>query len=258
MATVALPISEAAAQQYPAVNGRQFPLNQMTPPGTYAQWAANVGRTTPEYFQPVKISVPTDGVVTFFEGTAERAHDLAAPAQAGLLVGRVYRLRISQLPEFPGTEFFPSIELVDRLHPPAGKVEEFPIEFELTLDELEWAAAGRLVTKVIYLEQPDRVPTAYLEARERIKTISPSDNAIAEADLLGRPMAIVRIGGRTPDPNQPEPTFFGPGGPVRIVDRNAEPLTDASRNDRTNNRSSSANVGVVRLGKSTARRIAQK
>src|SRR5262249_31911856 len=111
LSALILPSSNVIAQQTPSLDGRQFMLNQMTPPGTYAEWAAKAGRTCPPYFQPVRVSLPTTGVVTFFEGTPDRAYDLPAPAQAALLVGRMYRLRVSGLPEFPGMEFFPSIEL---------------------------------------------------------------------------------------------------------------------------------------------------
>lgn len=209
------------AQQYPPVDGRQFPLNQMSPPGTAAQWAVNAGRVAPGSFQPVKVVLPAAGKVTFYE-SIDRPVELAAPAQAGLLVGRMYRLKISGLEEFSGIDFYPSIELIDRLHPPTGREEDFPVDFEFTIEEFEWAAAGRLITKVIYLEQPDRIPQLLLDQSSRITTIEPSRNVLAEADSLGRPVAIVRLGGRTPDPHRPDPAFFGPGGPVRVVMKKAE------------------------------------
>lgn len=253
--TVMLPTQFLFAQQYPAVDGRQFPLNQMTPPGTAAQWAQQLGRANCEYFQPVKVSLPTTGVVTFFEGAPDRGHDLVAPAQAALLVGRVYRLRVSNMPEFPGAEFFPSIELIDRLHPPAGKADEFPVEFELTIEELEWAASDRLVTKVVYLEQPNRVPVTLVDSKERITTVEPFRNAIAEADLLGRPIAIVRLGGRTPDASQPDPAFFGPGGPIRVT----APVDQTTSKGRrgTSAKPSASQAGVIRV-RSSSRKVASR
>ena len=101
------------AQQYPPVGDRQYPLNQMTPPGTAAQWAVNAGRVAPNSFQPVRVALPSPGKVTFYE-TWDRPVELEAPAQAGLLVGRMYRLKITGLEDFEGVEFFPSIELIDR------------------------------------------------------------------------------------------------------------------------------------------------
>lgn len=248
--------SRVVAQQMPSVDGRYFPLNQMSPPGTAAEWAARLGRTTPEYFQPVRVSLPTSGTITFYEGSHDRSYDLPAPGQASLIVGRIYRLRISGLPEFPGAEFFPSVELIDRLHPPAGKVEDFPIEFEFTEEELLWAAQGRLITKVVYLEQPSRVPTDMIDAKLRIKTIEPHRNAIAEADQLGRPLAIVRMGGRTPDPNRPEPEFFGPGGPIRVSQKATE--IGSRRRSDTAPREALSQSGVVRIGPRAASRMAQR
>lgn len=225
LAAVALATAPfVAAQQYPPVDGRQFPLNQMSPPGMSAQWATNIGRAKPSHFQPVRVILPTEGTVTFYE-SADRPIELAGPAQAGLLVGNVYRLKVSGLEDFPGVDFYPSIELIDRLHPPTGREDDFPIDFEFTPEEFEWAANGRLVTKVIYLEQPERVPTVLLDSLQRIQTIEPSRNALAEADSLGRPMAIVRLGGRTPDPLRPDPQFFGPGGPIRVAAKPAQAIS---------------------------------
>lgn len=242
--------SNVMAQQASYVDGRYFPLSQATPPGVAAEWASKVGRANPPYFQPVRVSLPSTGTVTFYEGSPNAAHPMSAPAQAGLLVGKMYRLRVSDLPELPGAEFFPSIELIDRLHPPHGKAEEFPVEFELTEEELLWAANGQLVTKVVYLEQPNRVPVTLLDKKsERITTIEPYKNVIAEADMLGRPVAIVRLGGRTPDANQPDPSFFGPGGPIQIQQRPLESV----RRDRAGG---SQSAGVVRLNPKTSRRLA--
>jgi hypothetical protein len=250
-----LPTRRVSAQQMPTVDGRQFILSQSTSPGVAADWAAKLGRATPAYFQPVRLSLPTAGIVTFYEGPSNRSYDLPAAGQAGLLVGRMYRLRVSGLPEFPGTDFYPSIELIDRLHPPAGKAEDYPVEFELTLEELEWASNGRLVTKVVYLEQPDRIPLSNLGAKERISTIEPHQNVVAEADLLGRPVAIVRLGGRTPNPNQPEPAFFGPGGPIRV----SQTLQQASANSRGSGTiADSGQPGIIQLGQRKMQRVAQR
>lgn len=220
--------SSLPAQQTNPVNGRQFPLNQYSPPGMVADWVNKAGRAQPPYLQPVKVFLPTEGRVTFYDQRPDQPVELAAPAQAALLVGRLYRFKVDSLPEFPGVEFYPSIEVIDRLHPPAGKVDEFPVEFEFTLEEFEWAAEGRLVTKVVYLEQPQRVPFLQLNEPRKTATLLPAQNALAEADDLGRPMAIVRLGGRTPDATGMDPQFFGPGGPVKVSVR-PEPTVKKTR-----------------------------
>lgn len=204
------------AQQTRSHDGRQFLLNQYAPPGTVAAFGAQAGRYRHDYFQPVKVYLPSEGRVTFYDQRPDQPLELDAPAQASLLVGRLYRIKVDNMPEFPGVEFYPSIEVLDRLHPPADKVEEFPVEFELSQDEFESAAEGRLVTKVIYLEQPQRVSVMQLSEPRKTITVSPVQNALAEADDRGRPMAIIRLGGRTPDAQGMDPQFFGPGAPVRL------------------------------------------
>jgi len=219
LAIAAMATGSLHAQQMQPTNGRQFPLNQYSPPGMVAEWARQAGKIHPHYFQPVKLFLPSDGRVTFYDHRPDRPVELEAPAQAALLVGRLYRFKIDNMPEFPGVEFYPSLELIDRLHPPVDKVDQFPIEFEISQEEFEFVIAGRLITKVIYLEQPQRVPRTHLEQPRKTTTVPAAQNALAEADDRGRPMAIIRLGGRTPDVNGMDPQFFGPGGPVQLSAR---------------------------------------
>lgn len=213
-----------AQQTRQSTNDRYFAYDQFVPPGVAGVMALQAGKFQPYAVQPVRVHLPTTGTVTLFDGSPERPVSLAAPAQAGVIVGPLYRLKLSGLPEFPEQEFFPSIELIDRLHPPPGQAERFPVEIEFLADELAHAANGRMVTKVVYLEQPDRVPTQHLRGEPRVIQLAPFQNAVAEADLLGRPIAIVRLGGRTPDPHYPDPQFWGPLAPV-VVSRPAEQAT---------------------------------
>lgn len=203
----------AFTQTATAQNGRFQPLDQRTPPGVAGEWAGALGRATPAYNQPVRVILPTKGTVTFYDAAAKQAHAKAAPAQARMGVGYVFRVRISGMPEFPGRSLYPTIEVIDRLHPPRGKADRFPIPVELSADEIRLALAGRMVTKVVYLEQPQLafpvggpVPTA---------TIEPRHNLVTEADRRGRPMAIVRLGSRQPA-GEDDWTFIGRGGPLEV------------------------------------------
>ena len=69
-------------------------------------------------------------------------------------IGPVYRLQVTDIPNNPGVEIFPTVEVIDRLYPPPGLALRFPIPIELTQDELEMAARGTFVTRVIYVEDP--------------------------------------------------------------------------------------------------------
>ncbi|MBI1345705.1 hypothetical protein GC163_05390 [bacterium] len=209
--------STASAQQTRYTEGRHYIYDQFVPPGVAGQMSVMAGKVRPFHPQQLKVVLPCDGTVTFFAGSPNRPLETAAPAQAAVMVGPMYRIRLSNLADFPQHEFFPSIELIDELHPPPGQAERFPIEVEFLREELEWAANGRMVTKVVYLEQPDRVPVQNLQGTPRVTNVAQGENAVGHADLLGRPIAIVRLGGRQPDLRSPDPQFWGPMAPVTLV-----------------------------------------
>jgi hypothetical protein len=131
------------------------------------------------------------------------------PVTAGLLIGSVYRLRIAGIPLHEGEELFPTIEVIDRTYTPIHYVWRFPIPIELTQEDLEYALAGRFVTRVIYLEDPQRPIPSSDGGTQFWFDVTPGDNPLHVADSLGRPVAIVRLGGRLPlDLQQPDAAFM--------------------------------------------------
>ena len=170
-------------------------------------------------FQTVAVSVNGGGAVEVFAGGPGAASPVPVAANGDtmfqLCVGRTYRLRVTDAPQLdPGTVLFPSVELVDRLHPPLGLAGAFPLPISVTRREAELAAEGVLVTKVIYLEDPLIAPVSDFVGPLRRTDLAPSADALTEADARGRVIAIVRLGGRTPDGGSIEPAFYGTGGPV--------------------------------------------
>src|SRR4051812_23568081 len=100
----------------------------------------------------VRVVVPEGGRVTFRPGTPE-ARVFDPPAVAGFRPGYGYRLQLSGLPEQPGRVLSPSFEVLSTLHVPPGlRAEDFPATVVFTTDDLRRAAAGGMVTKVVYLE----------------------------------------------------------------------------------------------------------
>src|SRR5690606_21111889 len=112
------------------------------------------------------------------------------------------------MPEFPGVELYPTVEILDRLHPPVDLANEFPIPVELTLTEIETVLRDQMVTKVIYLEQPDLAIPVEQANGIHTEDLPATVNLLKAADLRGRPMAILRIGGRIPDVNAPGDEFY--------------------------------------------------
>ncbi len=95
----------------------------------------------------------------------------------------------------------------------------FPIPIELTREELLSAAEGRFITRVIYLEDPTLAMPLDEEDEQRWVEARPGEDPLVVADHLGRPMAILRMGGRVPDVDESAPAFLYGAPPVQIYDR---------------------------------------
>lgn len=198
------------------------------PPGAIGRQRLARGGAVQGYCQPVEIRAPKGVRISPAVGSSV-SHEFVERLKVGLQIGPVYRFRVAGVKPSEGAQpgeevvLFPTIELVDRLHPPQGKALKFPVPVDLTAEELELAATGKFVTRVIYVEDPrTAVPiqerpergTRWLEAR-------PGEDLLLAAKAMGRPIAILRIGGRTPinggyDPsfetNAPQPLIYNAWG----------------------------------------------
>jgi uncharacterized repeat protein (TIGR01451 family) len=119
----------------------------------------------------------------------------------GLRRGVGYRLRLTGITERPLAELYPVIEVVGHLHRPDGiDPGKYPIRVVFNQDDLDDAAdRARLVTKIIYLEDPDQaIPLRMAKDQISVVTLNPTEPPLRVATALGRPVAIVRIGGRRP------------------------------------------------------------
>jgi len=189
--------------------GRYYPLDHRKPVGEVARWNANLRPSVANYVQPVQVQLPTTGEVSFYRGGSAAAVVLPAPAQAGMQVGHAYRIKISNLPDHPGVELFPTIELLGRLHPPIELKDKYPVPIEITAEEIETAINDQMVTKVIYLEQPQLAnPTRQVNGKMHVEALDTEVNLLEAADMRGRPIAILRMGGRIPDASSPEDEFY--------------------------------------------------
>ncbi len=146
-------VSAALAQERPY----HYFYSADMPPGAIGAAQLMRGGPLPGYFQPVEITAPQDTQVALaMDGVFDAPQP--APLRVGLLVGNVYRLKVTNIPFRAGQEVFPSIEIINRLYPPPGSEAKFPIPIELTREELELAIRGHYVVRVIYLENPAHGP----------------------------------------------------------------------------------------------------
>ncbi len=195
--------------------------------GAIGSWRLQRGGPLAGYFQPVELRAP-EGTKIAMAVKGTFAEPQLAPASVGLLITPVYRFRVTNIPFEDGREVFPTVELIDRTYPPAHLAWKFAIPIELTLEDLRIALSGKLVTRVIYVEDPRTalpIDTEYTE--QPWFDAGPGANPLLVADTLGRPVAILRIGGRQPiDPLAPENSFLHGSPPVRLAPRIAADPTE--------------------------------
>ena len=174
--------------------------NANLPPGTVAYGQLQRHMLMREYYQPVEVSVPRGARVTVnVGGQFDEPHD--GSVLAGMQIGPVYQLKISNIPYYEGFEIFPTIEVINRLYPPEGKAGRFPIPIQFTQEELELALSGRYVTRVVYLEDHETaLPVQDDPAQQRYFEAGPGEDPLQVADKFGRPMLIMRMGSRVPSP----------------------------------------------------------
>lgn len=189
------PVSFAQTKPLPRVN---YLLDARQPPGAVAQ--SQIARQVPGVgtFQPVSISGP-ENLRIGLARDGQFLPSIEAPVVTGMLVGAVYRFRVTNIPFRPGEEVYPTLEVIDRVFAPAGREHRFPIPVVLTAEDIRLALEGAMVTRVIYLEDSEVAePIAQTPDTQRTTTVGPTTNALQAADQLGRPVAILRIGSRVP------------------------------------------------------------
>ena len=179
------------------------------PPGAIGGQQLQRGGPLPGFYQPVEIKAPT-GVLISLAIDNQFDQAMPAPRKAGMLIGAVYRLRVTNIRLAEGLEVFPTIEVIDRIYAPAGQQLRFAMPVELTEEDLKLAIQGKFVTRVIYLEDPRRaLPAPDNSPGQNWFEAAPGQDPLVVADGLGRPVAILRMGARLPDQGLDAFFFFG-------------------------------------------------
>ena len=200
------------------------------PPGAIGARQLTRGGPLPGYFQPIEIVAPPGVAVS----AAVENHFTApspAPLKSALLIGPVYRFRVTRIPQHEGAELFPTVEMINRLYPPRGQELRFPVPIELSEEDIKLALEGRFITRIIYLEDPLlAIPGPNGRPHQNWFEVRPQDDPLIVADQLGRPMAILRIGGRVPiDPESPDPSFMYNSPPLFRFNQGADGAEEVVR-----------------------------
>lgn len=168
----------------------------------------------PGYFQPVLIRCAESVRISVAAGGAFAAPE-PTPVMVGLLVAPVYRFKLTDIPFREGEELFPTVEVIDRVYPPTNRTPRFAIPIDITQQDMELALDGHFVTRVVYVEDPENaVPNPEPTGHVAWHDVAPGDDPLVAADHLGRPAAIVRIGGRVPMVSGPDQRFLHGSPPM--------------------------------------------
>ncbi|MDO4586689.1 MAG: hypothetical protein Q4C95_05245 [Planctomycetia bacterium] len=186
-----------------------LPVETVPVTGEFAL-AKALGQMDQSYFQPVRFNLP-EGVeiaIAQTDGFINAESNLF-----GLQLGKVYRLRLSNIPFYEGRELYPTLEMLNRMKTPEGRELEFPVQVEITQEDLELALKSCLVTRVVFLENSyNPIPIDSTLPVTRLSfDVNGSINPVSAAEQYGKVMAIFRMGSRIPleIPAANSPFYFG-------------------------------------------------
>lgn len=143
----------------------------------------------------VKVVAPEGARATFYPG-GDVKRTLNTPTPIALRPGYRYHFRLDNLPDMIGVSLFPSIEIRGSLNPPRGfDISKYPVPIVLNENDLVRIRQGALVTKVLYLEDPNQAIPEQSDPNLPLEINSPNElEAIQEGRDRGRIMVVFRVG----------------------------------------------------------------
>ena len=171
------------------------------PPGVAARTYQMGNPALRGHVQAVQLVAPANTTVEVGDAQSSFGQAQAEQMTVNMAIGYVYRFKLSNfpLPDAAGQTLYPSIEVIGRLNPPPGLENDFPVQVVVTREDIEVALAGRMVTRVIYLEDPrGPLPHLHTVTDQPSIDVGSGQDPLRTAEQMGRPMAILRMGSRVP------------------------------------------------------------
>lgn len=191
----------------------------------YAQYPPAMPAPPMPYMPPllyVKINGPEGMKVTFYRGET-KPETIAVPAVVGLRPGYVYRLKLSNIPNFP-QPLFPTLEVRGSLSGGHNvKPRDFPAALNFTPEDIAAAIKGSFLSKVIVLERIATAAPVETTADNPllVRTFAGQD-MMQQAIEVGTPLAIMRMGQR--EVPEEEMQAKGLSGTILLPNDKAMPL----------------------------------
>ncbi len=199
----------------------------LRPPGAVAAVGALTGapaapfpiqRTEVRFVGPAGMKISWYGPSADGKGTFGPQF-LQAPARYNFLQASIYRLKLSNIPNRPGLELYPTLEVVPSKPKTCTFLAHSAVPIVFTEEDFEQVAAGNFVVKVIYLPDPQFQDLAVTGPDEVVSSrLEPGIDPIVEAKRRGCILLVVRLGNidleapNTPSMDAPNP--FAPVAPA--------------------------------------------
>ena len=122
---------------------------------------------------------------------------LVCPGRYNFPQAAIYRLKLANIPGRPGIELYPTIEVGPALPRTEAFLAHNPIPVEFTEEDFDQAISGNLVTKVIYLPDPQFQQLALAGVETLVSTrLDPGVDPVVEADRRGAILGVIRLGNK--------------------------------------------------------------
>ncbi len=151
----------------------------------------------------VRFSGPKGAKIKCYRGF-DAGQTLELPVTVGFRPGYSYRLALFDAEGFPRQVFCPSLEVRGTLAlVPKLRNADFPAQIRFTEDELQRAATGTFIKKVVTLERPDLAIPVATKPDEPLEIAVPAArDPYIEAAERGQPLIVYHLGQRFLTPQE--------------------------------------------------------
>lgn len=196
----------------------------LRPPGAVAAVGALTGGPAPPFpvqRTEVRFVGPAGMKIAWYGPSADGKGGfgpqyLQAPARYNFLQASIYRLKLSNIPNRPSLELYPTLEVVPAKPKTCTFLAHSAVPIVFTEEDFEQVAAGNFVVKVIYLPDPQFQDLAATGPDEVVSSrLDPGIDPIIEAKRRGSILLVVRLGNIDLEaPNTPAMDAPNPFAPV--------------------------------------------
>lgn len=168
----------------------------VTQSGDYSPLAEDPGLMASEMLAQVSFRAPQGTQVTCQPVGADESV-IQLPAEFDVSTGTTLPFRLSDIPNHAGLELAGTIEIAPISAQAKTYLQHNAIPIAVTNEDLDQAASGNLVTKVIYLPRPEDQELAVVGTESVVSTrLDPGVNPVTAAERRGHVLAILRLGNR--------------------------------------------------------------